>query len=112
MELVESIAPNEQESLVANIAQVREFEELNAVSFEGRTRAYLKIQDGCNQYCSYCKVPYARGPSRSRTPESVLKQVEAIVAQGYREIVLTGVHLGGYGMDLEPKSSLRRLSAK
>lgn len=106
VELVESIAPNEQESLVANIAQVREFEELNAVSFEGRTRAYLKIQDGCNQYCSYCKVPYARGPSRSRTPESVLKQVEAIVAQGYREIVLTGVHLGGYGMDLEPKSSL------
>lgn len=109
VELVEGLSLNQQTSVVTSIAQVRRFEELNAVSFEGRTRAYLKIQDGCNQYCSYCKVPYARGPSRSRTPQSVMEQVKAIVEQGYTEIVLTGVHLGAYGADLEPASSLSKI---
>lgn len=109
VELVEGLSLNQQTSVVTSIAQVRSFEELNAVSFEGRTRAYLKIQDGCNQYCSYCKVPYARGPSRSRTPQSVMEQVKAIVEQGYTEIVLTGVHLGAYGADLEPASSLSKI---
>lgn len=106
VELVEQIALHEQGIVVGDILQVRKFEELNAIAFEGRTRAYLKIQDGCNQYCSYCKVPYARGPSRSRPVASVLEQVADIVKQGYREIVLTGVHLGGYGHDLKPASSL------
>lgn len=106
VELVEQIKPDEQGVLVGDILKVRRFEELNAVAFEGRTRAYLKIQDGCSQYCAYCKVPYARGPSRSRPAASVIEQVAEIVEQGYREIVLTGVHLGGYGRDLEPPITL------
>ena len=106
VELVEQIGGDEQGILVGDILKVRKFEEINAVAFEGRTRAYLKIQDGCSQFCSYCKVPYARGPSRSRPAASVLEQVKEIVGQGYGEIVLTGVHLGGYGRDLNPPSSL------
>jgi len=107
--LVESLSKDEQNTLIEDIFQVREFEELNAVSFEGRTRAYLKIQDGCNQFCSYCKVPFARGPSRSRSEDSVIEQVKALISQGYREIVLTGVHLGAYGRDLVPPSSLAQI---
>lgn len=109
VELVNSLKSEEQYSLVDNILQVREFEEFDVFTFEGRTRASLKIQDGCNQFCSYCKVPYARGPSRSRTQENVIAQVKNIVDQGYREVVLTGVHLGAYGKDLNPPSSLSRI---
>lgn len=77
-----------------------DFEDLPAAEPAGRTRAYLKVQDGCSQFCTYCRVPYARGPSRSREPVRVLEQVEMLTAQGYKEIVLTGVHLGTYGRDL------------
>lgn len=106
VELVNNLKLEEQYSLVDDIFQVREFEEFDVFTFQRRTRASLKIQDGCNQFCSYCKVPYARGPSRSRTPENVIAQVKKIANQGYREIVLTGVHLGAYGRDLSPHSSL------
>jgi threonylcarbamoyladenosine tRNA methylthiotransferase MtaB len=87
-------------SLVAEIRDVTEFEDLPALDFSGRTRAVLKIQDGCDQFCTYCRVPFARGPSRSREPESVLEQARQLVDHGYREIVLTGIHLGLYGRDL------------
>ena len=79
------------------------------MQFEGRTRATIKVQDGCNQFCSYCKVPYARGKSRSRLVDNVLSQVKEIADQGYREIVLTGVHLGLYGRDLNPPVTLENL---
>ncbi|HWQ59219.1 MAG TPA: radical SAM protein, partial [Clostridia bacterium] len=79
------------------------FEELD-VSREGRTRAYLKIQDGCDRYCAYCVIPYVRGPVRSRTLADVRKQLEALEAEGYREIVLTGIHLMSYGKDLKDAS--------
>ncbi|NPV52788.1 MAG: tRNA (N(6)-L-threonylcarbamoyladenosine(37)-C(2))-methylthiotransferase MtaB [Firmicutes bacterium] len=78
----------------------REFEELPAGGFAERTRAYLKIQEGCEQFCSYCKVPYVRGRMRSRKPESVLDEARALVEAGHKEIVLTGIHLGAYGRDL------------
>ena len=65
------------------------------------TRADLKIQDGCNNFCTYCIIPYARGRVRSRKPESVIKQAKELVAKGYVEIVLTGIHTAGYGEDLE-----------
>jgi len=67
--------------------------------FEGRTRAVLKIQEGCRQFCSYCIVPFARGPLRSRPPQEVLEQVRQLVTSGFKEIVLTGVHLGAYGVE-------------
>lgn len=74
-----------------------------------QTRAFLKIQDGCSDCCSYCIVPFARGPSRSVPLEEVIEQAERLVANGYREIVLTGVHIGRYGQDFSPCLSLSRL---
>ncbi|MGI6605319.1 MAG: tRNA (N(6)-L-threonylcarbamoyladenosine(37)-C(2))-methylthiotransferase MtaB [bacterium] len=81
------------------------FEEL-PLDYSTRTRAYLKIQDGCDQFCTYCIIPYARGPVRSRVPERVRAAAESLVTSGYKEIVLTGIHLGLYGRDLEPGTSL------
>lgn len=75
----------------------------------GRARATLKIQDGCEQFCSYCIVPYARGPERSLFAESVINQATELVAQGFKEVVLSGIHLGAYGKDLHPQFSLARL---
>jgi threonylcarbamoyladenosine tRNA methylthiotransferase MtaB len=75
----------------------------------GRTRAVLKIQDGCDSFCSYCIVPYARGPVRSLDPLRVLENLEALSDKGYREVVLTGIHLGRYGSDLQPPPSLKDL---
>lgn len=85
---------------VGNILKTREFEELDVPVFEDRTRASLKIQDGCNNFCTFCIIPYARGLIRSRRPENILRQAQKLVAAGYREIVLTGIHTGGYGADL------------
>ena len=109
VDLVESLNIDEKKSLVKDIFELDEFEEIPVVQFEGRTRATIKVQDGCNQFCSYCKVPYARGKSRSRLVDNVLSQVKEIADQGYREIVLTGVHLGLYGRDLNPPVTLENL---
>ena len=75
-------------------------------AFSRRTRAFLKVQDGCDGFCSYCIVPYARGRSRSIPSVSIIKQVERFLDQGYQEIVLTGIHLGQWGSDLKPKQEL------
>jgi threonylcarbamoyladenosine tRNA methylthiotransferase MtaB len=86
---------------VRNIMKTREFEELDVPDFTERTRAFLKIQEGCNNFCTFCIIPWSRGLSRSRKPESVLNQARQLVEAGYKEIVLTGIHTGGYGDDLE-----------
>jgi threonylcarbamoyladenosine tRNA methylthiotransferase MtaB len=86
---------------VGNIMKQREFEELDVPAFADRTRASLKIQEGCNNFCTFCIIPWAKGLSRSRKPENVLKQARQLVEAGYKEIVLTGIHTGGYGEDLE-----------
>lgn len=86
---------------VRNIMKTREFEELDVPAFSDHTRAFLKIQEGCNNFCTFCIIPWSRGLSRSRKPESVLQQAHQLVAAGYKEIVLTGIHTGGYGDDLE-----------
>jgi threonylcarbamoyladenosine tRNA methylthiotransferase MtaB len=86
---------------VRNIMKTREFEELDVPDFAERTRAFLKIQEGCNNFCTFCIIPWSRGLSRSRKPESVLNQARQLAASGYKEIVLTGIHTGGYGDDLE-----------
>jgi len=77
-----------------------QFEELSSMPLSGRSRAYLKIQEGCNNCCTYCIVPVARGPLRSRKPENVLKTARQLVEAGFKEIVLTGIHTGAYGRDL------------
>lgn len=86
---------------VRNIMKTREFEELDVPDFAEHTRAFLKIQEGCNNFCTFCIIPWSRGLSRSRAPESVIEQAKQLVAAGYKEIVLTGIHTGGYGDDLE-----------
>lgn len=87
---------------VADLGREGGFEELGAGAVAERTRAAVKVQEGCRQFCSYCKVPYARGPERSRPPAAVRAEVERLVAKGFREVVLTGIHLGSYGRDLTP----------
>lgn len=82
---------------------------LGARRFLGRARAFLKVQEGCNFACSYCIIPTARGRSRSVPPERVLEQVRGLAEAGFAEVVLTGIHLGGYGYDLAPRVSLSRL---
>jgi len=81
-------------------------------NFYNRSRAFLKIQDGCSSFCSYCIVPYTRGPSRSYPLSLVLEQARLFIEQGYREIVITGIHIGMWGKDLTPRSSLARLLEK
>lgn len=79
----------------------RTFEELNIDGMEEHTRAYIKIQDGCNQFCSYCIIPYARGRVRSRKLEDIVNEVNRLADKGYNEIVLTGIHLSSYGIELK-----------
>lgn len=84
---------------VIDIAHTREYEEMQLRETAEHTRAYVKIQDGCNQFCSYCIIPYARGRVRSRRREDILREVRGLVAAGYREVVLTGIHISSYGVD-------------
>jgi threonylcarbamoyladenosine tRNA methylthiotransferase MtaB len=86
---------------VRNIMKTRVYEELDVPSFTDRTRASLKIQEGCNNFCTFCIIPWARGLMRSRDPKEVVAQAQQLVNAGYKEIVLTGIHTGGYGEDLK-----------
>lgn len=101
VELVQQFLQNREQIIkVKDVMKLKTFEDLNIDHFSN-TRAFLKIQDGCNNFCSYCIIPYARGRVRSRAPKSVLSQAKALVDQGYYEIVLTGIHTAGYGEDLD-----------
>ena len=81
-----------------------DYEALSITKVSEHTRAYIKIQDGCNQFCSYCIIPYARGRVRSRRPEEIFSEVSSLAAAGYKEIVLTGIHISSYGKDFEKKT--------
>jgi threonylcarbamoyladenosine tRNA methylthiotransferase MtaB len=94
------------EMLMGDISQRDEICPLEVTSFGDRTRAYLRIQDGCNSFCSYCIVPFTRGRSRSQLPDQVLRQARIFAEEGYRELVVTGIHTGTYGHDLEPQTDL------
>jgi threonylcarbamoyladenosine tRNA methylthiotransferase MtaB len=91
---------NEKLSLVRDIMEVNEFEEMPIRNYKSRTRAFLKIQEGCDQYCTYCIIPYARGHIRSRRPESIIEEVRELSGNGFKEVVLTGIHVASYGKDL------------
>lgn len=88
--------------LVDDLRTARQVRTLGAETFTGQTRAFLKIQEGCDLFCTFCIVPFARGRSRSVPPREVLAQLQMLAARGFKEVVLTGIHLGGYGADLEP----------
>lgn len=101
VELVEyAMNKEEKMNMVSDIMEVREFEEMSIKNYKSRTRAFLKIQEGCDQYCSYCIIPYARGHIRSRKPEGIIDEVKMLAQNGFKEIVLTGIHVASYGRDL------------
>ena len=94
---------NEKNSIISEVIDInntKEYEDLTIHKVNEHTRAYIKIQDGCNQFCSYCIIPYTRGRIRSKNPVEVLEEVKNLASQGYKEIVLTGIHLSSYGKDL------------
>ena len=99
--LEEYLRQRESETVthIIDINHTGEYEEMKLTKTAEHTRAYIKIQDGCNQFCSYCIIPYARGRVRSRSEEDVLSEVRGIVEAGYQEIVLTGIHISSYGID-------------
>jgi len=94
------------ENLIADSAMEGSFRPLQLTSFAEHTRAFLQVQNGCNTFCAYCIVPFARGRSRSVAEEEVLDGIRRLTANGFREVVLTGIHLGAYGLDLESQHSL------
>ena len=98
---VQTVIKDRQPMLeVEDVTKYKTFDRLSLTHYKDQTRAYLKIQDGCNQYCTYCIIPFARGPMRSRAKQEVLEEARMLIQNGYQEIILTGIHTGGYGSDL------------
>lgn len=87
------------DTTIIDINHTKEYEEMTLEQTAEHTRAYIKIQDGCNQFCTYCIIPYARGRVRSRKKEDIIKEIEGLVKRGYKEVVLTGIHISSYGTD-------------
>ena len=104
-------ADHENSGEILDIGHSQEYEELHIRRIADHTRAFIKVQDGCNQFCSYCIIPYTRGRVRSRRPEDIEHEVRGIAEAGYKEIVLTGIHLSSYGVDFkdEQKENLLTL---
>ena len=94
---------------IEEIGQTKEYEKLHLTKPGEHTRAYIKVQDGCNQFCTYCIIPYVRGRVRSRTVEDVLDEVRTLAGNGYQEVVLTGIHLSSYGIDFDGNRHLLSL---
>lgn len=102
VEIIENYTDHTKISnFVTNVMKETFFENLSVNNLKDHTRAYLKIQDGCSRFCSYCIIPYARGPIRSRKPDDIISEVEKLAENGYKEVVLTGIHVASYGIDLE-----------
>lgn len=114
LEYIENFVKGQTEKpyvVVEDIMAVTTFEDLALGTSLKHTRAFIKIQEGCNQYCSYCIIPYARGKVRSRSLQNVVQEVEELLKSGYREFVLTGIHIGSYGVDLENTSLIDLIEA-
>jgi threonylcarbamoyladenosine tRNA methylthiotransferase MtaB len=96
----------EERVFVSNLRKAEQVDTFGTLTFNSQTRAFLKIQEGCNLFCTFCIVPFSRGKSRSVPPRTVLEQLDLLGEQGFQEVVLTGIHLGGYGSDLDPPVDL------
>ena len=102
VELINEVIKNKKQIKdIYDIRNIDEFESMEISNFDNHTRAFVKIQDGCNAFCSYCIIPYTRGKVRSKNKDDVIREVTNLVNNGYKEIVLTGIHTGKYGMDLD-----------
>lgn len=102
--LVESLDVSSNINYVSDIMSNHEFEELQIKNYSNRTRAFIKIQEGCNQFCSYCIIPYARGPVRSRKMQDIINEIHTLTLNGFKEIILVGIHVASYGIDLDNAS--------
>jgi len=109
-DLIQILDEHIQKSVI-DINHTKEYEEMHITKTAEHTRAYIKVQDGCNQFCTYCIIPFARGRVRSRAKDDVLREVTELAANGYQEVVLTGIHLSSYGVDLENESLLSLILA-
>ena len=96
----------EKQESVSNILQEKIFAEFGITTYTDKTRAVIKVQDGCDRFCSYCIIPYARGRIRSRKPEEVISEIKEIAKKGIKEVVITGIHLASYGKETNPQLSL------
>ncbi|MDO4632860.1 MAG: tRNA (N(6)-L-threonylcarbamoyladenosine(37)-C(2))-methylthiotransferase MtaB [Eubacteriales bacterium] len=105
----EAAAEKKESSYLLDINHTNEYEQLSVTRTAEHTRAYIKVQDGCNQFCSYCIIPYTRGRIRSRAMDEVIEEIRQLAAAGYREVVLTGIHLSSYGRDLQEENGLLNL---
>ena len=103
VEKVEAVTCDDKVSTVDDIMKVKEFEEIEITQTNGRTRAFMKIQDGCDRFCTYCIIPYARGRVRSRDLDNIVEEVKLLAKKGYKEVVLTGIHVASYGKDIKDK---------
>ncbi len=101
VDIIEDYIKNKKKIININDVMNAEFDDMQITNFNTRTRALVKIQDGCENFCSYCIIPYARGKVRSKKPKKVIEEVKELVSNGYKEIVLTGIHTGHYGADLQ-----------
>lgn len=101
VEILEAYFDGATQESVIDINHTLEYEEMRLTSTQEHTRAYIKVQDGCNQFCTYCMIPYARGRVRSRSKSAVLEEIKGLVKAGYKEFVLTGIHISSYGMDFK-----------
>jgi threonylcarbamoyladenosine tRNA methylthiotransferase MtaB len=104
-----ALAGTTERVMVSNLRKETAAIELGAVALDGHTRAFLKLQEGCDQFCSFCIVPLSRGRSRSVEPRRVMAAIEGLHARGFKEVILSGVHLGGYGRDLDPPITIEAL---
>lgn len=101
LELVETALNGKKTCDVNDIMKRRVFEDMHISSFDDKTRAFVKVEDGCNSFCTYCIIPYARGPVRSRNLDSIISEVKALAKNGFKEVVLTGIHIASYGLDIK-----------
>ena len=113
VQYVEKFIENEKKLIeIEDIATKKEFEDMGQITYTEKTRAFIKVQDGCNQFCSYCIIPYARGRVRSRKAESIIKEITQIAQNGIKEVVITGIHVASYGRDFENENGLIELLEK
>ena len=113
VQYVEKFIENEKKLIeIEDIATKKEFEDMGQITYTEKTRAFIKVQDGCNQFCSYCIIPYARGRVRSRNAESIIKEITQIAQNGIKEVVITGIHVASYGRDFGNENGLVELLEK
>ena len=113
VQYVEKFMENQSKLIeIEDIASKKEFEDMGQITYTEKTRAFIKVQDGCNQFCSYCIIPYARGRVRSRNAESIIKEITQIAQKGIKEVVITGIHVASYGRDFGNENGLIELLEK